>query len=577
MRPLAVLFGLFLLASPLLVFVDNPMRSAVAGSYPSWNKTFHLHDGSVMSAGSYDWANGTGPYNPPWTDYDGDSLPGITIKKNVPPQRYHEWILYPSADTPINISGSLGAHLWVKSQGNESGTIVSVQFYDVTPSQFSDPFSGVLIEAGSSGLVGPFYSEFQMVSISTPSVNYTLPLGHYISLVVQRGDSLNDWLIVWFDRNDYDSFITMTSSDFISVDEVHTEDVSGAARTVFSDLENVVVSANVSDPFGAYDIQGANVSVYYQSNQTSVATMLPMTVNCSDPSTIPYWKVLKATLPLLSNGTYVVNVTARDYSGYPSWMNTTLTIVSVDHFDVLGPARTVAGAPFQLSITARDQFNATVTDWVGTVQIEAFKTDKVSYGSGALSITTAQINLTDLGQITVTNEQYSFGEEEIYIKVSSGPRFGWSGLINVSSGPVVSIQISPPGPVSLNSGDSVSLMAVGQDSLGNTNTTWSPYWSVSSGIGTIQGNGLSVVFHATSMGTGNISCANNATGASSNVTANVIAGSLSRINISSPSYPLTIREGEEVSLTATGYDLFDNVVGIAGATWDTTTSGTVAA
>jgi hypothetical protein len=528
-----------------------------------------------MYAGNYDWANATGPYNPTWTDYDGDGLPGITIKKNVPPQRYHEWILYPSADTSIDISGSISAHIWLKSQGNESGTIVSAQFYDVTPAQFSNPFSGTLIEVGSSGLVGPFYSEFQLVTMSTPSVSYTLPQGHYLSLIVQRGDSLNDWLIVWYDRTDYDSYITMTSSDFISVNEVHSEDSGGMTRSVFSDLEDVVISANVSDPFGAYDIQGANVTVYYQGNQTIVCTMLPMTVNSTDPSTISYWKVLKATLPGLSNGSYVANVTARDYSGYPSWLNTTFSVVSVDHFDVLGPNRTVAGASFQLTIIARDQFNATVTDWVGSIQLEAFKVDKTSYASGTLLIGTAQINFGDLGQVTISNEQYNYSEEQIYVKASSGPRFGWSPLINVSSGPVVSITVSPSGPLFLGSGDSVSLLAIGCDVLGNENSTWSPFWNVSNGIGTIQGAGLTVVFQATSMGTGNISCTNNATGAWSSVTASVVAGSLARINISSPSYPLAIREGEQVSLTATGYDPFDNVVSVVGATWDTTTAGTI--
>jgi hypothetical protein len=575
MRPLAVLFGVFLLASPLLAFVGNPVRHAQAGSYPSWNKSFHLHDGSVMSAGTYDWLNATGPYNPTWTDYDGDGLPGITIKKNVPPQRYHEWILYPSPDTSIDISGTISANIWLKSQGNESGTIVSVQFYDVTQAQFSNPFAGTLIGAGSSGLVGPFYSEFQLVTISITSLSYTLPQGHYVSLVVQRGDSLNDWLIVWYDRTDYDSYITVTSSDFISVNEVHSEDSSGTTRTVFSDLESVIVSANVSDPFGAYDIQGANVSVLYQSNQTAVYTMLPMTVDRTDPSAIPYWKVLICTLPSLSNGSYVANITARDYSGYPSWLNTTLTIVSVDHFDVVGPSRAVAGAPFQLSITARDQFNSTVTDWVGTVQLAAYKTDKITNGSGNLSTATAQFNLSDSGHITIPNEQYSSGEEQIYIKVSAGPRVGWSGLIIVSSGPVVLITISPPGNVTMSSGDTLGLTAVGRDSLFNVNTTWSPYWHVSNGIGMVQGSGLSIVFLATTAGVGSISCSNNATGATATVNATVVIGNLARINISSSSYPLTIHEGEQIVLTATGYDSYNNVVSLAYANWFCTPCGIV--
>jgi hypothetical protein len=184
MRLLAVMFGLFLLASPVLPILHSPVAVASATSFSTWNKTFHLHDGTVQAPGLYDWMNSSGPANPTWTDYDLDGLPGITIKKNVPPQRYHEWILYPPLNTPMDISGSMVAHVWVKSQGNDSSTIVSALFYDITQAQFSAPLTGTLIGQGSSGLVGPFYSEFQMVNISTPSLSYTLPQGHFLSLIV---------------------------------------------------------------------------------------------------------------------------------------------------------------------------------------------------------------------------------------------------------------------------------------------------------------------------------------------------------------------------------------------------------
>jgi hypothetical protein len=575
MRSLAVLFGLFLLASPVLPFLDGSNTLAEAGSYSSWNKVFHLHDGAVMSAGSYDWANSSGTYNPTWTDYDGDSLPGITIKKNVPPQRYHTWIMYPAADSDIVISGSLAACLWVKSQGNESGTIVSGLFYDITQAQFATPLLGTLIGQGSSGLTGPYYSEFQLVNLSTPSLSYTLPQGHYLALTVERGDSINDWLIVWFDRTDYDSYITMTTSQFVSVNEVHAEDASGVTRTVFSDLEEVVVSANVSDPFGSYDIQGANVTVSCQSNGTVMASLLPMTLARWDTSTIPRWKVFQAIMPTLWNGTCIANVTARDYSGYPAWLNTTFTILTVDHFGVSSPNRTVSGAPFALTIAALDQFNATITDWIGTVQLQAFKTDKVTLGNGNLSVENVQINTSDHGSVTIPNERYNFSEEQIFIKASSGPKFGWSVLVDVSSGAVVNVTIAPSGPLSINSSESKSFSVEGRDALGNINSTWTPFWNVSGGIGTIQPSGFGAVFLATNIGLGNLSCTNNLTGASSEVIMTVIAGGLVRINISSTQYPLRIHEGESVALTATGYDVFDNVVSIIGAHWDTTPPGTM--
>ncbi len=573
-RPLAVLFGVFLLASPLLPLLDSPVRVAEAGSFSTWNRTFHLHDGFVQAAGLYDWMNSTGPYNPTWTDYDLDGLPGITIKKNVPPQRYHEWLLYPALDGPMDISGAMNVHVWVKSQNNDSGTIVSASFYDVTPAQFSTPLTGVLIGQGTSGLTGPYYSEFQMVNITIPSVAYTLPQGHYLSLIIQRGDSLNDWLLVWYDTTIYDSYITLTTSQFISVIEAHPEDSGGAARVDYNEFENVTISANITDPFGAYDIGGACVNVSYASNGTRIDSMLPMATVRSDASAIPYWEVMKVILPRYANGSYVANVTARDTNGYPSWLTAAFTVVSVDHFNVSALSPITAWSPFQISVTAENSTNRTVTNWVGTIQFDTFKADRVTKSIGSLSIASAQINSSDNGTITLTNVNYSFGEESIYIRVMNGTRTGWSPLVTVSSGPVVNITISP-GDTMMHAGKVASFVAVGVDSHDNVNTSWTPYWSVSGVAGNLSGAGLQASFEATTIGVGKLFCTDNATGASANATINVTAGSLARINISSPTYPLVIHEGESVTLTAVGYDLFDNSVGIPTyANW-TTTAGSI--
>jgi hypothetical protein len=576
MRLLAVLFGLFLLASPLLTLTHNPITTGEAGSVPSWNKVFNLHDGTVLSSGTYDWLNASGPAHPIPIDYDGDTIQGITIKKNVPPQRYHAWILYPSVDSPVLISGQLGINLWAYSQGNESGTIISAQFHDITQAQFSDPFLGTLIAQGTSGLAGPFYSNIQLVNILTPSVSYTLPQGHFLAATLQRGDSLNDWLIVQYDTPAYVSNVTATTSDFVSVDEVHAEDSSNTTRTAFSDVEDVNISANVSDPFGSYDIRGANVTISYAGNQTVVRSMLPMNLTSWDSSPVPRWKVFECTMPSLVGGSYVANVTALDYSGYPSWLNTSFTILSADHFGVVAPGRETAGDSFSLSVTALDQFDSVVSDWAGTVYLQAFMTDKLSPANGTLYPASVLINSSDFGTVTVTDATYDSGDEQIFIRASAGLTYGWSDLVSISSGPVVNVTISPsaeyPSYISVESGRTQAFTVNGFDAQGNTNTTWLPYWSVSGGIGTVLGAGMSVVFLATNLGTGYLNCTNNATGAVGNVSISVTIGTLARINITSPQYPLVIREGDSIVLTATGYDIYDNVVSIADANW-TSTSG----
>jgi len=520
--------------------------------------------------------NSSDPANPGYTDYDGDGRQGISIKKNTPAQKYHAWMLYPSVKSSVRMAGDMGVHIWAKSVDNESGTIVLASFYDVTQSQFSDPLGqGTLIGQASSSLTGPLYDEFQMVNISIPSASYVLPANHNLCLVVERGDSIaSDLLLVYYDKNDYDSTITLTTNDFISMDDAWMEDISGTAKSIFSDLEDAIVFANISDPYGAVDIQGANVTIRYSGNQTVVVPALSMSLSDWDRAAIPYWNVFEITLPTLGAGSYVANVSASDSDGHPSWLNVSFLIVAVDHFRVIAPTVITAGLPFAIDVTAQDPADQTVTDWAGTVQLSAYRTDKLLLANGTLSNTTIPFGTGDQGHVNITDETYSYAEEQIYIRASYGPRLGWSVLITVRSSPVVTVEIAPPGPLELSSGSYQPFTARGRDSLGNTNTSWTPYWNVTPSIGNITPSGLSATFYAGGAGPGNVTCTNNLTGASSNVSIVVVSGSLVRINISSPSYPLVIQEANSVVLTATGYDAFDNVVNISGAWWFTT-AGTV--
>ena len=576
MRPLAVLLALLLFTSPLLNILGGVTQDARADSVPSWNKIFHLHDGSSYGTGTYDWMNSSGPYNPLYSDYDGDGIPGITIKKNVTPQgRFHSWILYPPVNRNVVLSGDLSAFVWVYSFGNESGTRVMAEFFDITSAQFADPTLGTKIGEKVVGL-SPYYNVPQLVELTVPSITYTLPGNHYLALVMHRDDSLNDWLIVQYDKSGFDSYVVVPASTFISMDNAWTRDISGTPRGIFTDLELVIVVGNVSNPFGAYDIRGANVTVLYAENGTTVENLnlLGMNLVQWDTSANPSWKLLEVTLPPLPMGSYILNVTSHDWQGYPSWLNITLDIVSVDHFGVTSPTWAEAGSPFSITITALNASNGTVTKWVGTVQLRAYQTDKVSWGNGTLSTTSVVFTSGDLGQRTISLS-YDHSEELIYIRASSGSAVGWGPLMNITSGPVVSIEMVPAGPVEVTAGLPVDLNVSGRDSMSNINTTWTPYWSVSPNLGTVTSYGLAATFRATTYGVCNVTCTNNLTGAHYNITITINSGGLYKIEIVYPSSPIVIREAEYQNLSARGYDFFNNTVSIAGANWTTTTTGSL--
>jgi hypothetical protein len=578
MRPLAVFLVLVLLLSSLVPLLGGQMHDVQATSLPSWPKVFHLHDGPDYITGNYyDWMNSTGPRNPADTNYDSQTPPidGISIRKNPSPNHKHFWVMYPSVSSDVTIIGDMSVHLWARSKGNQSGTLITAIISDMAPGESGSPNLWTDIGQDTVPLTGPTYSDFDSYDLTISGTPYTLAAGHSLVLTVLRGDSINDQLIVMFDTTAKDSYVGLTATSSISVDSAWTEDASHTPASVFSDLENVFVGANVSDPFGAYDIVGANASVAYSGNGTIVPLATQMSNNRTDPANPPYWIRFELNLSNLPPGVFTINVTANDYNGCPTWLTCSITVVTVDHFGVSGPARAVAGSSFNLAVTALDASNATITNWVGTVQLETFLLDRITLSSGTLSVPSLVFTVGDTGQVTNSSVNYSWGEETILIRASSGSHYGWSAPMYVSSGPVITIQSNVPSNVTVGAGSSLTIIATGYDRLDNVNSTWTPIWSVTGSIGFITGAGTSVSFEARTVGVGNITCTNGYNGVNSTINVTVATGLLARIEISVSFDPRQIPENDTRVFLATGYDGVNNSLTLTNVTWDTDTSGSI--
>lgn len=578
MRPFAVLLVWVLILSSLVPLLGGQPRDVQAASVPAWTKILHLHDGpDYISSNYFDWMNSTGPTNPTDTNYEAQNPPvdGISIRKNPSPNHKHYWVMYPYLSSSIALTGDLDAHLWARSKGNQSGTLITAIFYDMGPGQIGNPNLWTEIGRNTVPLVGPTYSDFNVYDIPVANVSYTLAVGHSLVLAAQRGDSFNDVLIIMFDETSKDSYVTLTTSVSATVDAAWTEDAAQNARALFSDLETIYVKANVSDPFGAYDIVGANVSASCSGNGTMVLPPMLMALNRTDPAQVPYWKTFELALPSLPHGTYILNVTASDHQGIPTWFTCLVTVVTVDHFGVSAPARIVAGENFTLTVTALDSSNATITNWVGTVSIVAYRPDKTSVSNGTLSVSSLVVSVGDLGQVTNSSVNYSWGNETILIRASSGVHIGWSAPVHVSSGPVVRIEMNIPTGTVAYAGSTVSLVATGFDSFNNVNSTWACRWNVTGGIGVIIGTGTRVSFGPSVIGTGNITCTDDDNGVNITIDVTVVGGTLARVDITVTFDPLQIPERETRVFVALGYDAAGNQLALANVTWDTNTSGSI--
>jgi hypothetical protein len=572
MRLLAVFFALFLVASPFLAIDLRGPQNASAASLPTWTRVFHLHEGAAYLPNlNSDWLNSSGPTDPR-ISYDGGPV-GITLRKAGQPHTWHSWILYPQLGSDVSIAGNMSVYVWASALDNTPIDMIA-RFYDIVASQWSNPQSGFEIGNATKSLAGPDYTVFSVNTLTIVGVAHVLPAGHFLVLTIERQDNDPNRLFIDYDKSAHDSYVSFETSTFVNVTSAQIEDSSGSPRAVFSDQEQAIVGANVTDPFGAYDIVGAAARVLNDTGVEFQATSMGLVE--TDASIPGYWNRFSLTLDLLPAGTYTVNVTASDPQGTPSWQNLSLTILGADHFDVSAPSTIVARSLFSMTVSVRDSSDSIMTNWVGTVQLAPYESDMSTGGIGLLARTTLTFSVGDSGVVTIIDQSYTYGEETIRIRASSGSHFGWSGLVTVSGGPVVRVDLLPSGPKTVISGNSEVFTATGYDEFGNSNTTWTPNWTAPSTIGDTTILGFTATFVASHVGSDYIKCKCDLADAESSVRIDVVAGDLVSILITASANPLVISEGASQTLTATGYDSHGNIVGITEAyVWNTNTSGRV--
>ena len=568
---------LLLLVLSLFSGPYGTMEEVSAESLESYERLFRLHEGNSSDVSDYDWLNSSDvcEHSLPW-DYDDDNYWGISIRKNLPSQRWrHFWVMDPEVNTDVQIQGDITAHIWAASQGNESGTLITVILSDMATADWDDPDAWTTIGTSTTSLLGPDYSQFKAYDLVIADVDYILPIGHRLVLTVIRGDTINDRLLIVYDDDDFDSYLLVDTSTFISVDEVVTTDGIGAERAVFSEEEDITVVANISNPFGTYEMLDAEIQVAWEGNGTKLfPDHTQMAMLDEDDSANPSWRTYTYTLQSMPNASLVVTVYSVDPQGSPSWLNASLTIVAVDHFEVATPSVVTVLQDFSMTVRALDASNELIVEWFGTVQLEALRSDHSGSATGGLGTDSVTIASEDGGEVTVSTQNYNYSEELIVIRAYAGSKEGFSSVIDVRSGPIASISLSPAGPLTVAAGTEIQLTAAGQDADGMMNTTWAPSWTLKGGLGQLTVDGLKATLDATTAGTGFVNCTNEPTGVAASVEVTVDPSLLASIELF-PNGTITIREAQSVAITAVGHDSYGNILNITSAMWSTTTSGSI--
>jgi hypothetical protein len=272
---------------------------------------------------------------------------------------------------------------------------------------------------------------------------------------------------------------------------------------------------------------------------------------------------------LVTAGTQTVDVNDTVTTSATGSASVDVSAGAIDHFDVSAPGTTTAGDPFSVTVTAKDAFDNTITDYAGTVHF-------VSSDGGATLPADYTFVGGDNGSHTFTNgvTLVTAGTQTVDVNDTVATSATGSASVDVSAGAIDHFDVSAPGTTT--AGDPFSVTVTAKDAFDNTITDYAGTVTFTSSDGgatlpadyTFVGgdNGVHTFTNEVTLvtaGTQTVDVNDTvATAATGSASVDVSAASLDHFDVSAPA---TTTAGDPFSVTVTAQDAFDNtILGYAG-------------
>jgi len=169
-----------------------------------------------------------------------------------------------AGNCPIN--GTFWLHLWTNATGSTPSAVFTVTVYELSASGFSTVGSWT---SGNENLSPDIYDVNAIPGNAPLRFNvppYTFKTGSSLALQITVKPGAATSVSVWYDSAQYPSHVIIGSKDYARPASVKTYafDNSVTNMLYYNWSENqrvVVVRANVTDPFGGYDLYRVNMTI----------------------------------------------------------------------------------------------------------------------------------------------------------------------------------------------------------------------------------------------------------------------------------------------------------------------------
>ena len=242
--------------------------------------------------------------------------PSPTVAENTN-SLTQDWYLYPTLAGNYTIGGTIFLGLWINATGSGPGGTPTISIYERYASGTEVLVPGTGTSLGKQSLFNtPHYLNLS-ISISP----YTFSKGSSIHLVFSIVCGSSTTCEIWYGSQSYDSRLSLPSENSMAISSITTYNYNMTQTSIFSDSSNatqrkVVVLANITDPFGAYDIRQVNASIVLLATSASVLSGSMNLTTAGNPT--DYSEIYKAVWSYPSTaagGNYSVTVSGVDNTG----------------------------------------------------------------------------------------------------------------------------------------------------------------------------------------------------------------------------------------------------------------------
>ncbi|MEM3396049.1 MAG: hypothetical protein QW620_03120 [Thermoplasmata archaeon] len=231
-----------------------------------------------------------------------------------------DFYLYPQLADNITITGNVSVifYMNMSATSNNFNGNFAVTLYDV--SYIAADGTETSTQIGSAQVALVLTTNRAAYGVTITDINWTVEKGHSLRARISLSGGASNYYFLWFGTGNYDSRIIIQTCQSIRVEVITTYDAERHPTNWFSPLSNnttIIVEANITDPYGGYDIYYVTITV-----KDAAGNVIPWLNNCTMERVSGNNKSFLSVYAYsfnyssLSSGKYQIIVWALDLNGY---------------------------------------------------------------------------------------------------------------------------------------------------------------------------------------------------------------------------------------------------------------------